>query len=688
MKRRLIQLFLAVVAGSLAAGAQTFLVDCYRCDVNDDGTTVTIYRNTANLPSGDVVIPSTVTNDGVDYQVTAIGGSAFTNCAIESVVIPDCVTTVGRYAFYNCSAMKSAVIGAGVTSLGNYPFYGTSLESVTWNAKNCESPANSSACPFYGVNTITSFVIGDEVESIPKYLCYAMQRLTSIDIPASVKSIGGAAFYGCDRLTQVNISDLAGWCGIEFGSPEANPLSQAHHLFVNGTEKKNLLIPIAVTSISPYAFYGCTGLTALGIRKSVVSIAASAFRGCSGLEEIIVEESNSVYDSRNNCNALIETATHTLLVGCNYTVIPHTVTTIGPNAFLDCTGLTSMTIPASVTSINKSSFWGCVNLEEITVERENPMYDSRMNCNAIIERATKTLLIGCKGSTIPSTVTAIGDDAFYGCVGLTSIDIPNSVTTIGQSAFQNCMGLTSIVIPNSVTTMGKYAFQYCTELEDVTISNQLETLDTQAFLHCLKLTNVDIPASVKNIGYLTFSECYGLERINIPATLTTLGSGAFQLCRSLQEINLPGVTSIGGSAFYGCDVMARVKIGKSLATLDDWAFENCTALETFTIKSDPAEITYGEGIFDGVFETATPTLRVPQRHLEAYRATAPWTLFNTIEPIIVGDVNGDNLTSGADVTALYGVLLDDNEVDGDADVNEDGVVSGGDVTALYNILLN
>ena len=325
---------------------------------------------------------------------------------------------------------------------------------------------------FDSCKLLTSITIPSSVIEIESYAFSNCTGLTSITIPKGVTSIGDNIFHGCTRLISVTLHCL-------------------------------------------YVHFGLSGLPVqeVVVGNEVTKIAEGVFNDCKALNSIKVEKGNEIYDSRNNCNAIIMTETNQLMVGCSQTIIPDNVTSIGNYAFHGCTGLTSITIPESVTSIGNYAFHGCTGLTSITipagvtsigndvfgncralisikVEEGNEIYDSRKNCNAIIMTETNKLMVGCSQTIIPDNVTSIGDCAFFGCLDLTSITIPAGVTNIGDFAFYGCTGLTSIAIPEGVTDIGDYAFSDCTSMASITIPNSITSFGFSAFEGCRVLIDV------------------------------------------------------------------------------------------------------------------------------------------------------------------------------------------------------
>ncbi len=214
-------------------------------------------------------------------------------------------------------------------------------------------------------------------------------------------------------------------------------------------------------------------------------------------------------------------------------IIPKGTQKIEEFAFFYSKELTSVVIPDSVTEIGKEAFSCCSALTEIKVAEGNPKYDSRKNCNAIIETARNKLIVGCKSTNIPDSVTEIGEKAFYGCDSLTSVTIPDSVTNIGERAFHYCSGLTSAIIPDSVTEIGERAFEGCRSLTSVTIPNSVTEIGERAFSGCSSLKSVTIPDSVTKIGERAFDGCRGLTSVTIPNSVSKIDRGAFDGCSSL-----------------------------------------------------------------------------------------------------------------------------------------------------------
>ena len=398
MKTKHLLLSLLALLGSTTLSAyDDVVIDGIRYYLYDySGTTASVVKLKSGYYSGSVVIPASVTYNSTTYSVTSIISDAFRNCSgLTSVTIPNSVSTINSNAFEGCTNLTSIDIPNSVTTMGESVFYGcTRLASATIGSGLTSISTNT----FRGCTSLNSVTIPNNVTRIGSQAFSSCSALTSITIPSSVTTIDNSAFYG-SGLTTISIP--------------ASVTSFGSSVFMNCSSLNS--VTINSSTIGEMAFKNCTGLTSVNMGNSVSTIGSQAFYGCSNITS--------------------------LTIGNN-------VTSISSQAFYGCSSLTSVTIPNSVTSIWATAFQNCSGLTSISVGGENTQYDSRNDCNAIIETSSNTLILGCKNTTIPNSVISIGSSAFYQCSGLTSIIIPNSVTSIGSSAFFFCSSLTSVTCLN------------------------------------------------------------------------------------------------------------------------------------------------------------------------------------------------------------------------------------------------
>lgn len=348
------------------------------------------HTNHPNLTDYTIEVPSTLFGpDGNYYKVVAVGYKAFyEDYLLTGITLPASVTSIDDQAFMGTS-LSSIIIPANVTNIG---------EMVLTNCSKLTSIVVESGNTVYDSRKTCNAIIRTADNTL-------IQGCNKSTIQKTVTAIAPRAFYGCNGI-------------------------------------KSISIPSSVKTIGEEAFYMCSKLTTISIPASVEAIGSGAFLYCSSVTSIKVNSSNPIFNSQNN--AIIRTADKALILGCQKTVIPSDITSIADRAFYYCSGLKTISIPASVTSIGDEAFFGCSDLETIKVDVNNSFYDSRDNCNAIIETATNRLFIGSAKTVIPVGITAINDYAFLNNQGLSSINIPWTVSSIGYKAFADCNKLTVI----------------------------------------------------------------------------------------------------------------------------------------------------------------------------------------------------------------------------------------------------
>ena len=585
--------------------------------------------------------------------VTSIGGSAFEGCkGLTSVTIPESVTSIGAYAFYNCSKLQEFVFeGETPPTFGNNVFSGTN------------------SCPIYVPNAsaVTEY---KEAGNMNSYASRVQIMPVEIDgVKYQMQENETFAVIANNYSGNVVIRE-----SVDYNGVATAVTSITDGAFQNCTGLTSVTVPEGVTSIGNYAFYGCTGLRLATISSSVTEIGNYAFEYCKSVQEFVFEgetpptfgtrvfeyTSFPIYAPNASAVTAYKEATNmssyasrvqimpiTIIVdgvkyqiqedetfavvannysgdvvireSVDYNGVATAVTSIGSNAFSDCTGLTSVTIPSSITTINSNAFTSCTNLTKVT-----------LNSNAIVSKnyySSSSKFKNIFGTQVTEyvlgeDVTTIGKGAFYDCTNLTSVTIPESVTSIEGYAFWSCRSLTTVSIPESVTSIGVHAFQYCSGLTSINIPNNITSISEYTFNGCTDLTSITIPESVTSIGSNAFYGCEGLTSITIPQSVTSISNDAFYVT-GLTKVTLNSnaiasktyTSSSNLKGVFGYQVKEYI-LGEEVTSIGNYAFYDCSYTSDFVFERETPPA-FGTNVF---YNTSCPIYVPNASAVDAYKA--------------------------------------------------------------------
>ncbi len=462
----------------------------------------------------------------------------------------------------------------------------------------------------------------------------------------------------------------------------------ANNAFNGITWLRSIQIPNTVKFIGDSAFESCLDLKSFYLPKSVTYVGLGAFIDCYDLTSIVVDEENPVYDSREGCNAIIETASAKLTHGCGTSTVPYGVKAIGKEAFSRCKSQNSIVLPNSVKVIEERAF-------ELSNISNIAFGDSleRIEAHAFASD------YGIKNVSLPATVTYIGEWAFA-LTGLDHVSIgTNDVyCSLGTDCIIERATKTIIVgskysyVPSSynIEKVGPAAFSLIVFDIDLCIPSTVKEIGEFAYWKCYYAQEIDIPEGVTKIGQYAFSECLYASRLSIPSTLTEIGQGVFQSCQKIKNAVIPNsVESIGMDAFRDCTNLRELTIGTGVQFIDQGAFIQCDSIEVINCNAITPPVMASDNCFTNrCYENAV--LYVPGPSINEYKNTDYWNRFYQTYTDYPCDVNGDGIISINDISILIDALLNDDMssvVSRNADINGDRQVNLTDIILLIDHLL-
>ena len=566
-------LLLALAACCLAqvAGAQTVTQQGLTFKLDANSRTATVSDCNEETVSAELSIPSSVSYEGTDYAVTAVGRRAIFNIGtITSITVPSSVKVLDDSCFYYCDKVTSVTLPDGLTYIGSCAMQNMkALTSIS--VPNSVTTLGESA--FYGDKGLTQVSLGNGISEIDDWTFQGCTGLTSFTIPASVQRLGSYVFYGCSKLTKIDVDPASPYLTSVDGvvlSKDLSVLWEAPKTLTTYT------VPAAVRTINGGAFRGCTKLTSLTLNDGLKTLGRMALSNCSYLTAIVIPasvetiEAGQFYgDSRLASITVDSASTHfvaedkvlydaakTIVVGALPTktgdyVLPATVKRIGEFAFNASKIASADLSTGSLTCIEPRGFYGCT--------------------------ALKTVKMGAKLDTIMA-------NAFYGCKVLANVEWPTAVKFIGESAFRNCYAITSVTLPETLKQGSKSIFDGCRALTAIKIPEAWTEIPTYAFYGCSALADVQLPSQLASVGLMAFYNCKALKSIALPSSLQVVGKCGFY-GTGLTEVTLPdGCKRVEEMGFAWCKSLTTFTSGSGLEYLGDHALHNNDVLTTVNLN--------------------------------------------------------------------------------------------------------
>jgi hypothetical protein len=718
--KKLLLLFVAVLL-TMTANAYDFSNNGIYYNLKGDGSLEVVGSSTTNVD-----IPSSITINGVKYRVTSIGTYAFNGrMDISYLSIPYSIKSIGEYAFMGCGSSITVNIADPESwcqmQLGNE--HASPLSSAgkmlvhdieTTSFTVPETVSSIGAFTFYQCSCLKSLYIPSSVTSIGSSAFEDCDYLTSVTLNNGLKSIGGSAFEGCKRLSTLSIPSTVNTIMINAFKRctaikdvycYATSVPTTDYFTFDDTPTGSATLHVPYNSISAYKttwpwsdFKNVVSIETVSSRFEYGGIYYYIIDGNSVGVSIQKYAGDMIIPSTVSYNGITYIVTTIPSESDGYEpytqltslVIPNSVTTIGSEAFGPCFSLKSLTIGSGVTSIGWGAFRGCTSLKTVVSKIQKPfaIKDVFLNlpsdAELIVPKGTKAAYQSTAGWNLFSKITEsidgyslvddkglyynIKGDGTLEVIGLASwttrADILSSVTingykynvtSIGDAAFEGRSDITYLSIPYSVTSIGKDAFKSCgmgltVNIADpeswckMELGNEHSSPLSSAgkmLVYDIETTSFSVPETVTSIGAFTFYQCSCITSLYIPSSVKTIGSSAFEDCDYLTSVTLSeGLQTIGGSAFEGCKRLTKLTIPSTVNKISLNAFRNCFSLGKVDCYAENVPTLDGSA-FDGVFENAI--LRVPYLSENVYKLSSPWSRFGTIThlPIVTYVIDGE-----------------------------------------------